>query len=366
MSCKAAGRDGEGEDWPIAYADLEPYYHRIERYLGVREMSPLSTGELKLKQAVETRWPTRRVAGPPIATGPAGATLADAARTGRLTLRPDSVATRVLTDHEAGRADGVAFADRVTGREEEVAARLVVLCASTIESTRLLLNSATPDHPDGLANSSGVLGRYLTDHTFGVGIDGVAPLRDRSPGGTSHGAAIPAFRNVTENDVDFLRSYGARLLVSPDTGRFWMRAFGEVLPCFENRITLDHSKSDRWGVPTVHIDCAYGENERLMAADQIACLREMAEAAGFEIDGVHPTPAPPGSSSHELGTARMGRDPASSVLNPYNQAWDVENLFVTDGASFTSAGHQNPTLTMMALTARACDYAVARLRRGEL
>jgi choline dehydrogenase-like flavoprotein len=362
----AARRDGAGEDWPIAYADLAPYYDRVERQLGVRGMLPLSPGELSLKQAVEGRWDTRQVTGPPIATAPAATTLAAAARTRRLTLRPDSVVTRVLVGHESSRARGVAFADRLTGREEEVAGRVVFLCASTIESTRLLLASATRDHPNGLANSSGVLGLYLTDHTFGVGIDGVAPLpTGQAAAGTPHGAAIPAFRNVTEHDVDFLRGYGARLLVDA-SGRFWMRAFGEVLPRAENRIELDPARLDRWGVPTVRIDCAYGDNERLMAADQVACLSEMAEAAGFAIEAVHPDPAPPGSSSHELGTARMGRDPRSSVLNSFNQAWDVENLFVTDGASFTSAGHQNPTLTMMALTSRACDYAVARLRRREL
>lgn len=362
----AANRDGFGEDWPLDEADLAPYYDRVERFLGV-EPPPLSAGELLLQRAVVDRWPTRRVTGPPIATAAPSAALVEAARTRRMTLRPNAFVTKVLVGHDSHRARGVAYVDGADGGEREAVGRVVFLCASTIESTRLLLNSATRHHPRGLANSSGVVGRYLADHTFGVGIDGRAPLPVGSDTGAAatHGAAIPAFRNVTEHDVDFLRGYGVRVLVD-GSGRFWMRAFGEVLSRFDNRIELDASRPDRWGVPTVRIDCAYGENERLMAADQVACLSEMAEAAGFEIETVHPDAAPPGSSAHELGTARMGRDPRSSVLNSFNQAWDVENLFVTDGASFTSAGHQNPTLTMMALTSRACDYAIARLRRREL
>ncbi len=362
----AASRDGLGEDWPLTEADLAPYYDRVERFLAV-ESAPLSAGEELLQRTVADRWPTRRVTGPPIATAAPGAALADAARTRRMTLRPNAVVTHVLVGPDSHRARGVAYVDTTDGSEREATARLVFLCASTIESTRLLLNSATHHHPSGLANSSGVLGRYLADHTFGVGIDGRVPLPAGGNGGTpaAHGAAIPAFRNVTEHDVDFLRGYGVRLLVDT-SGRFWMRAFGEVLPRFESRVELEPDRPDRWGVPTVRIDCAYGDNEQLMAADQVACLSEMAEAAGFEVEAVHPDPASPGSSAHELGTARMGRDSRNSVLNSFNQAWDVENLFVTDGASFTSAGHQNPTLTMMALTSRACDYAVARLRRREL
>lgn len=394
---QAAARDGIGPSWPLSYADLAPYYERVERQLrvcGTAERLPqlpdgafaepprLSRGERELKAAVERRWSTRRVTGARIALAPVDATLAAARRTGRLTLYPDSVATRVIVDGDADTARGVAFVECSTHREREIEGRVVVLCASTIESTRLLLNSATADHPRGLANASGVLGHYLMDHTFGVGVDGIAAQRLASAGRQSdHGCAIPAFRNVTEHDVGFARSYGVRLQVHPPVaggwgrlrargrrspGRFWLRAFGEVLPRLENRVTVDRSKPDAWGIPTVRIECRYGDNERLMAADQAHCLREIAEAAGFDVERTHTEPAPPGSSAHELGTARMGRDPASSVLDPHNRAWDVRNLFVTDGACFPTSGWQNPTLTIMALTVRACDHIVEQLRQRRL
>jgi choline dehydrogenase-like flavoprotein len=192
---------------------------------------------------------------------------------------------------------------------------------------------------------------------------------------------VAPFRNLDGDSRDFLRSYGVELQIyTPvagplgrlraggrrSAGYFWMRTFGEVLPRFENQVTVDPNKTDAWGIPVAHIACRYGENELKMAADQRGALREMVEAAGLEVERAHSDPAPPGLSIHEMGTARMGSDPASSVLDPHNRAWDVPNLYVTDGASFTSGGSQNPTLTMMALTVRACDDIVARLKQGEL
>lgn len=393
---KAASRDGIGADWPISYADLEPYYDRVETYMQVcgtpeglpqlpdgpfAEPPHLSAGERAFKQSVERHWSTRRVTGARIALAPPDTTLVAAERTGRLTLLPDSVVSDVLMGSN-GRARGVRFVERTSGRERELDARIVVLCASTIESTRVLLNSATPDHPQGLGNSSGVLGHYLMDHTYGVGIEGVAMQRVYEPGqSTLYGCAIPSFRNVTENDVDFAREYGIELQVhTPVAGRlgrlrarrrelpgqFWMSSFGEVLPRFENRVTLHEELEDAWGIPVANIECSYGENEERMAVDQLNCLREMAEAAGFVVEKTHSDLAPPGLSIHEMGTARMGSDPGSSVLNRYAQSWDVANLFVTDGSCFVSSAFQNPTLTMMAITARACDYAVEQLRTGEL
>jgi choline dehydrogenase-like flavoprotein len=393
---KAASGDGEGIDWPISHADLAPYYDRVERFMRVCgapaglaqvpdgdfvEAPQVSAGERAFAAAVEGRWPTRAVIGARVALAPGDAMLAAAERTGLLTLRPDSIASRVLTDGD-GRATGVAYVDRESGVEHEVHGRAVVLCASAIESTRLMLNSAGGAHPDGLGNSSGALGRYLMDHTFGIGLDGhfdqafVAPSE-----GTLHGLAVPGFRNVTEDGVDFKRSYGVELQVhSPIAGRlgrlrgrgkrqagqFWMRTFGEVLPRAENRVTIDPGTVDAWGIPVPRIECAYGENEAKMAADQLRTLTEMADAAGLEVETTHAELGPPGYSIHEMGTARMGADPATSVLNFRNQSWDVPNLFVTDGAAFTSGGWQNPTLTMMALTARACDFIGAELSRGEL
>ncbi len=391
---KAASRDGIGVDWPISYADLVPYYGRVERYMRVcgtpegllqlpdgpfAEAPHLSAGEWALKRAVEQRWSTRRVTGARIALAPPETMLLAARRTGRLTLMPGSVAARVLTG-EGERASGVAYVDATTGAEREVLGCLVVLCASTIESTRLLLNSASDDHPRGLANSSGVLGHYLMDHTYGIGVEGVALQRVHEPDrSTLHGCAIPSFRNVTEEGVDFAREYGIELQVhTPIAGRlgrlragrrelpgqFWMSSFGEVLPRFENRVSLDPTRTDAWGIPIPHIEFAYGENEVKMAADQVRCMREMAEAAGFVVERARDQLAPPGLSIHEIGTARMGEDPGSSVLNGYAQSWDVPNLYVTDGSCFVSGGYQNPTLTMMAITARAADHAVEQLRDG--
>lgn len=386
---KAADRDGIGEPWPISYADLAPYYDRVERFMGVCGVRdglpqlpdgsflpapPLTAGEQRLKTAIERRWKTRRLTTARFARRSSDATLAAAMRTGRLTLYPDSVASHVIADAQTGRARGVAFVDGLTGHSRELYGRVIVLCASTIESTRLLLNSATPEHPNGLANSSGVLGHYLMDHTDGIVFEGVAPQGlqrfRKASDRPRHGGYIPAFRNVTEHDVDFVRGYGIELEVNAPGGRrgggYWMSAFGEVLPVFENNISLDRDRTDAWGIPIAHIDCSYGENERRMARDEVLSLQAMLDAAGFCIEKAHTELAPPGLSAHEMGTARMGGEPGSSVLNSHNQSWDVENLFVTDGACFTSSGFQNPTLTMMAITVRACEYIVSALRSGRL
>lgn len=391
---KAASHDGEGVDWPISYADLAPYYDRIERFLevcgardglpqvpdGVYTKSPrFSTGELEFKRAVESRWDTRRVIGARTVEASPEATIAAARATGRLTLLAGSVVSRVLTD-TGDRARGVAFVDCPSGAEREISGQVIMLCASTIESTRLLLNSSGPSHPDGLANASGLLGHYLFDHTFGIRVEGTARrgsrrMRDQ----TDRGCVVPGFRNVSETGVDFLRSYGVELQINTaTTGRlapvrallrrpgFWMSAFGEALPRFESRVSLDSVKKDAWGIPIARIACRYGENERRMAVDQVEQLQEMAAAADLEVETVHAELSPPGLSIHEMGTARMGSDPSNSVLNPHNQAWEVRNLFVTDGSCFPSGGFQNPALTLMALTVRACETAVGLLKRGEL
>lgn len=390
---KAAGRDGFGEDWPLSYADLAPYYDRVERHLkvagrpaGLAQLPdgrfvppPLrSAAEHRLGAAVERAWPTRAVTSARLAQAPIGAALEAANRTGRLTLLPNSVVSRVAVGDGGSRARAVAFVDQVSGSEREVGAGLVFLCASTIESTRILLNSADADHPAGLANSSGALGHYLMDHTFGITVKGVVPPAAGGEEGLHCDCVTPAFRNITEPEVEFLRGYSVqthlrpaerrrlhrvRRLLRPGKTRFLMQSFGEVLPRFENEVTLDRGAVDAWGIPTVRIECRYGENERRMAADQLRCSLEIAAAAGFEVDETDAELSPPGSSVHELGTARMGSDRESSVLNARNQCWDVPNLFVTDGACFPSSGFQNPTLTMMALTARACDFALANAAR---
>jgi choline dehydrogenase-like flavoprotein len=310
-------------------------------------------------------------------------------------LRPNAVASHVIVDPNTGKARGIGFLDQNTGKAEEVFGRVIVLCASTIESTRLLLNSATRQHPAGLGNSSGVLGHYLMDHTYSVSIGGLVPGVANYPynydDGRANGFYIPKFRNVGERYSKFIRGYGiqgsvrrgmlpANLKRIPGFGSefkamvrdpkgpapFGMSAFGEMLAQKENRVTINKEQKDKWGIPVAHIDCKHSDNERAMARDQIETLKEMAHAAGFELTRENADLAPPGLCIHEVGTARMGSDRKTSVLNKFNQSWDVGNLFVTDGASFVSAGCQNPTLTMMALTVRACDYIVDQYKKGDL
>jgi choline dehydrogenase-like flavoprotein len=434
---KAASRDDYGDDWPIGYAELAPYYDIVEQFVGVSGSSEglpqlpdgkflppmkMTCGELMLKRAVEAKWKDRRVTIGRSAilttnhNGRArchycgncergcstssyfsspGSTLPAAAKTRRMTLRPNAVVSHIIVDPKTGKATGVAFIDRLTKKAEEVFGKVIVLCASTIESTRLLLNSSTRQHPNGLGNSSGVLGHYLMDHTFAVSVRGVVPPAAKFPynydDGRANGIYIPKFRNVTDKHPKFIRGYGIQASVRrgmlptnlrrmpgfgpefkkmvrevQDAPPFGMSAFGEMLPRFENQVTINKDKKDAWGIPVVHIDCGHSDNEREMAKDEIETLKEMATEAGWEILSSNPFPAPPGLGIHEVGTARMGSDPKTSFLNQYNQSWDVKNLFVTDGACFVSIGCQNPTLTMMALTVRACDYIIEQYKKGDL
>jgi glucoside 3-dehydrogenase (cytochrome c) catalytic subunit len=435
---KAASRDGFGVDWPISHAELAPYYERVERFVGISGgaenlpqlpdsvfLPPMSMtcGERLLKNAVESRWKDRRVIMGRVAmlTRPhngraachycghcergcdtysyfntPGSTLPAAMKTGKLTLRPDAVCSHVIVDSNTGKAKGVAFIDRVTKKAYEVYGRVVMLCASTIESSRLLLNSATRQYPNGLANnSSGVLGHYLMDHTYSVSVGGIVPAVAKYPydhgDGRNNGIYIPKFRNVFDKHPKFIRGYGVQsnavkgmlpthmrntpgfgselkrlMRETPDAPTFWMGAFGEMLPRAENRVTINKDRKDAWGIPVAHIECAHSDNEREMAKDQIETMKEMVAAAGWEIQYANQNLANPGLCIHEVGTARMGDDPKTSVLNKFNQSWDVKNLFVTDGSCFVSQGCQNPTLTMMALTVRACDYIAEELRRDNM
>jgi choline dehydrogenase-like flavoprotein len=395
---KAASHDGEGIDWPLSHADLAPYYAKVERALRISGRNdglpqlpdgdlvpppPPTPGERRFKAAVEGRWPTRRMTAMRTVQEREDAPLREAEASGRLTVIPDAVVRRVLLHPDGARARGVEYVERESRREREVEGAVVLLCASALESTRLLLNSADPrHHPAGLGNSSGALGRYLMDHTYGIGFDGLAPRRgERGRRRRSFGWLLPSFRNFTETEVDYLRGFEIEMQVMPpepgprprlrNRGRlpeptFWMRAFGEVLPRFENRVSIDPEVTDAWGIPALHIECAYGENERRMVADAVACMREMVEAAGFVVEASYADPSPPGLSTHEMGTARMGEDPGSSVLDPRNRCWEVDNLYLTDAASFPSGGYQNPTLTIMALTVRACEDVAARFAGGEL
>jgi choline dehydrogenase-like flavoprotein len=286
---------------------------------------------------------------------------------------------------------GVRIIDAITLVPLEFFSRVVFLCASTIESARILLNSRSSSFPDGLANSSGQVGRNLMDHVSGAGAVGeFTDWQDRRQlGRRPNGVYVPRFRNVRTSHPAFLRGYGfqgsgTRLgwpskpgepgigvelkqrLSEPGPWVFRMSGFGEMLPREENRVTLDPNVVDRWGIPAARIECSWSGNERAMRQDMVEAAVEILEVAGAKNIRKILVDQPPGFIIHEMGTARMGRDPATSVLNAWNQAHDVPNLFVTDGACMTSSACQNPSLTYMALTARACHYAVDQLRKGIL
>lgn len=434
---KAASRDGYGEDWPFAYKDLAPYYSYVEKFVGISgkaeglpqlpdsEFMPpmaMTCAELNLKHAVEKNWQERKVIVGRVAmlTKPhngraachycghcergcstnsmfntPGSTLPAALKTKRLTLRTNSVVSHLVIDTNTAKAKGVAFIDQVSKKAYEAHAKVVVLCASTIESTRILLNSTSRQHPNGVGGTSDALGHYLMDHTYSVSVTGTVPDVAQSgydfSDGRNNGIYIPKFRNVFDKHKDFLRGYGIQgeaqkgmlhpyaqrfpgfgsplkqaIRATPAPANFWMGAFGEMLPRHENRVTINKDVKDAWGIPVAHIDCSYSDNERAMAKDQFATLNEMATAAGFKIEGGNSELANPGLCIHEVGTARMGTDPKKSVLNPFNQVWDAPNVFVTDGAAFVSQGCQNPTLTMMAITVRACEQLVTEMKKRNL
>ena len=365
---KAASRDGFGEDWPLAAADLAPAYDRVEQLLEVRR-TPLVAGERDFKATVERRWPGRVVERTPRAgQGPTRA-LQDALRTERPTVFADTIAERVLVGAGGERVTGVGVVDRLSGERREIEARAVVLCASALESTRLLLNSASADHPDGLANSSGALGRYLMDHLYGIYFEGLTPApgrprlraqRQRRLHGRvrqRHRAApgLPARLRARDGGGDRLGPPRAPPARRPRTASGWAPS----ARCCRTPRTGSSSTASA-STPGASRPCAStpatARTSWRWPRDQVATLREMLDAAGFEIDQEVTEPAPPGASAHEMGTARMGADPTTSVLNSHNQAWDVPNLYVTDAASFTSSGHRNPTLTIMALTVRACQH----------
>lgn len=429
LDLKAASRDGVGIDWPFSYRDLAPYYSKVERFIGIsgrneglahfpdgEYLPPMgfTCGERVLKRAVESRFgrpltigrsavltAEHRGRAPCHYCGPCNrgcvtysyfsspfTTLGAARRTGRLTLLTDAVVSNVTTDRSTRLASGVAYIERRSRVPREVRAKIVLLCASTLESTRILLNSA----PGGLANSSGTLGHYLMDHMYGAAVGGRMPRIGRArpwqgPPRRPNGIFVPRFRNVTRTHTDgMIRGYSYQGGVSPRFAMgargfsrsfkqavhdesYWqagLHGFCECLPSFDNFVELDPDVVDAWGIPVLRIRMQWGDNEKALFRDCLEQGAEMLEAAGAVNITTSAKPKTPGDGIHEVGTARMGRDPKRSVLNQYCQAHDVRNLFVTDGASFPSLGSVNPTLTMMANTVRACEYLVSAARRREL
>ncbi len=428
-------REGTAVDWPIRYKDISPWYDKVERFIGVsgqaEGLAQLPDGqflppmemnivEKHVRTKIAERFGRERVMTigraavltenrpgraachycGPCQRGCAtksyfssiNATLPAAQATGRLTLRPYSLVRQINYDASKRRATGVEVIDTRTGEQLSFTARVVFVCASAIESARLLLNSANADFDTGLANSSDQIGRNIMDHIKQAGATGTFDdWRDRRVlGSRPNGIYVPRFRNVNNRHSDFVRGYGfqggagrsgwQQYTRSPGIGATfkerltqlgpWTMTFngyGEMLPNANNRATVHPTLKDKWGIPSLHISVEWGPNELAIHKDMSIAAAELLEATGARsINPNRAGPSTPGNSNHEMGTARMGRDAKSSVLNEWCQSWDIPNLFVTDGAAMTSSGCQNPSLTYMALTARACWYAVEALKRRDI
>ncbi len=436
LDFEANAQDGTAVDWPIRYDDLASWYDHVEKHAGIQgsienmpqlpdgqfqPAMPLNCAEEKVAGNLHKHFDGKRRIVPARTANltqalpgrapcqyrnacwlgcPYGAyfstqssTLPAAVATGNLTLKPWSIVTEVLYDKDKKRATGVRVLDAVSDETIDYTSNIVFLCASTLNSTWILLRSATDVWPGGLGSSSGELGHNLMDHHFRVGAWG--SLADMGVGDKyvfgrrPSGFYIPRYRNLDGEKRNYLRGFGYQggasrsdwqravgelgvggafkdRMAQPGEWGIGGTAFGEMLPNHDNKVTLDETKTDKWGLPVLKFDCATGENEALMRVDMMNDMAEMLEAAGVKNVSTTDDGYSPGMGIHEMGTARMGRDPKTSVLNEWNQVWDAPNVFVTDGACMTSAACQNPSLTYMALTARAADYAVNELKRRNL
>ncbi len=318
-------------------------------------------------------------------------TLPAAVATGNLTLRPYSLVSHIIHDKETKKAKGVMVIDSETNENMEFFAKIVFVNGSTLGTTHILLNSTSDEHPNGLGNASGELGHNLMDHHFRCGASGIAEGFDDkyTYGRRANGIYVPRYQNMGNDKRDYLRGFGyqggasrtgwhqdvAELafggdfkdqMTVPGVWQMGLGGFGESLPYHENKVTLDKTKKDKWGLPVLAIDCTFKENETKMREAMKNDAAEMLEAAGLKNIVTYDNGSTPGMAIHEQGTARMGNDPKTSVLNKWNQMHEVSNVFVTDGACMPSIGCQNPSLTFMALTARAADYAVSELKKGNI
>ena len=433
LDFEANAKEGIEIDWPVRYKDIAPWYDYVEKYIGVsgqKEGLPqipdgqflppmeMNCVEKHFKQAVEEKWPDRRITIGRVANltqdhngrtkcqrrdlcyrgCPFGAyfssqssTLPAAAATGNMTLKPNSIVESILYDNENDRASGVRVLDAITGNVTEYKAKVIFLNASTLGTTQILLNSANNRFSEGLANSSGALGKYLMDHHYVAGarceFDGWED--EYYFGGRPTRVYVPRFRNIHDKHPDFIRGYGFQgaaerdgwergamqkgigadfkeSLTKPGPWKFSFTGFGETLPYETNKVTLNMDKLDKYGLPTLFIDAVYNENENNMRKDYKHTAAEMLEAAGGKNVEEYDKGNIPGFGIHEMGTARMGHDPKTSVLNKWNQCHDISNLFITDGSFMTSSACQNPSLTYMAFTARAVDYCVKELKKGNI
>lgn len=429
----ANARDGFGVDWPIRYEDLAPWYDHVESFAGIsgqaegiaqlpdgKFLPPMEMNcvERAVQEKIVGAFPDRRMTIGRVAVltkphrgrdechycGPChrgcstgsyfcslSSTLPAAQATGNLSVRTHSIVHSVIYDEESDRATGVRVVDAVSKAPLEFRAKVIFLCASTLGSTQILLNSSTPRFTTGLGNSSGALGHYLMDHTYAAGAVAEMPgFEDRYYRGyRPNGVYLPRFRNVRGQEEEFLRGYGfqggawregwdrglltpglgaelKQRLRRPGTWRMSFGGFGECLPRYENYLDLDPERVDAWGIPLLRVHHTWSDNEHAIRKDIQETATEMLEAVGGRNIISYDRESPPGLCIHEMGTARMGRDPKTSVLNAWCQSHDVPNLFVTDGAAMASSACQNPSITYMALTARACSHALAELKRLNL
>lgn len=427
-------KDGVAVDWPIRYKDIAPWYSYAEKFAGVngnRDGVPslpdgdylppmeMNVVEKDVAARIKAHYGGKRyfiMGRSANLTQPhngrvncqyqnkcalgcnfgayfstQSATLPASVATGNLTVRPFSIVTRILYDKDTKLAKGVEVVDAETNQTYEFYAKVVFVCASTLNSTWILMNSATDVWEGGLGSSSGELGHNLMDHHFRCGASAsVEGYEDRYYYGMRpNGIYVPRFQNIGDDKRDYLRGFGyqgsasrtgwsrniAELsiggqlkdeLAEPGNWRIGIGAFGEILPYHENKISLDKEKKDKWGLPVLAIDSEIKENEIKMRKDMMEEGKAMLEAAGLKDVKSYDNGYGFGQGIHEMGTARMGRDPKTSVLNGNNQVWDALNVFVTDGSCMTSGACVNPSLTYMALTARAVDFAVTEMKKQNL
>ncbi len=423
-------KDGHGVDWPIRYKDLAPWYSYVEKFAGISgnkdgiaqipdgDFQPpfdMNCVEKDLKERLESKYPSRKVIigrtanltkpvngrtqcqvrnlchrGCPFGAyfSTNASTMPAAIATGNLTVRPGSLVVKVMYDEQKNRASGVEVIDVDTKKTEQFFARIIFLNASTVATAAILLRSTSTRFPNGLGNGSDQVGRNLMDHHKGISITAnVDGFEDKYYyGRRPNPLYIPKFRNIEEPDTRFLRGYhmnatatretanpvtviGASFkdaLTEPGPWKIRLYGYGECLPYQDNRVTLNNAKQDPWGLSMVSIDCTFRENEQAMHADMVNTGKQMLTEMGYKNVVDNSAMSAPGNANHEMGTVRMGRDPKTSVLNGFNQMHEVPNVFVTDGSCMTSSSCSNPSITYMALTARACDYAVKELKKNEI
>ena len=427
-------KDGHGVDWPVRYKDIEPWYSYAEKFAGIsgnrdglavlpdgqflppmdmtcvekdvaarikehykgeRAMIIGRTANLTVPHEGRTNCQFRNKCwlGCPFGGyfSTQSSTLPAAQKTGNLTLRPYSIVTRVLYDKDKKKATGVEVMDSETLKTVEYKSKIVFLNAGTLDTAKILMNSATDVWPDGLGSSSGELGHNLMDHHLGTGASGkVEGYEDKYYfGRRANGIYIPRYRNVGNDKRDYVRGFGYQgsgsregwnhqvaefsigadfkeAITEPGSWTMGMGGFGEMLPNHDNKISIDKNKKDKWCMNVLAIDCELGENEKKMRKDCVNDAIEMLTAAGVKDVKGHDGDGTPGKGIHEMGTARMGRDRKTSVLNGNNQVWDAPNVFVTDGAFMASSSCVNPSLTYMAFTARAAAFAVEELKKQNI